>query len=54
MDVSIGDLNNAKSITVTHIKSHMKLQFIDAENLFEPTTLKACVKDYDDKSEHKD
>ncbi|KAA6395604.1 MAG: hypothetical protein EZS28_008869 [Streblomastix strix] len=32
----------------------MKLQFIDAENLFGPMALKACVKDYGDKSEHKD
>ncbi|KAA6378289.1 MAG: hypothetical protein EZS28_026184, partial [Streblomastix strix] len=54
MGVPIGDLNNTKSITVTHKKSHMKLQFIDAENLFGPMTLKACVKDYGDKSEHKD
>ncbi|KAA6366663.1 MAG: hypothetical protein EZS28_037810 [Streblomastix strix] len=54
MGVPIGDLNNTKSITVTHKKSHMKLQFIDAENLFGPMTLKACVKDYDNKSEHKD
>ncbi|KAA6373364.1 MAG: hypothetical protein EZS28_031109 [Streblomastix strix] len=52
--VPIGDLNNTKSITVTHKKSHMKLQFIDTENLFRPLTLKACVKDYGDKSEHKD
>ncbi|KAA6312714.1 MAG: hypothetical protein EZS28_055878, partial [Streblomastix strix] len=52
--VPIGDLNNIKSITVTHKKSHMKLQFIDAENLFGPMTLKACVKDYGEKSEHKD
>ncbi|KAA6359894.1 MAG: hypothetical protein EZS28_044579, partial [Streblomastix strix] len=36
MGVPIGDLNNTKSITVTHKKSHMKLQFIDAENLFGP------------------
>ncbi|KAA6394111.1 MAG: hypothetical protein EZS28_010361 [Streblomastix strix] len=50
----ICDLNNTKSITVTHKKSHMKLQFIDAENLFGLMTLKACVKDYGDKSEHKD
>ncbi|KAA6386873.1 MAG: hypothetical protein EZS28_017600, partial [Streblomastix strix] len=34
--------------------SQMKLQYIDAENLFGPMTLKACVKDYGDKSEHKD
>ncbi|KAA6366537.1 MAG: hypothetical protein EZS28_037936 [Streblomastix strix] len=54
MSVSIGDPNNTKSITVIHKKSHMKLQFIDAENLFGPMTLKACVKDYVDKSEHKD
>ncbi|KAA6402765.1 MAG: hypothetical protein EZS28_001710 [Streblomastix strix] len=54
MGVPIGDLNNTKSITVIHKKSHMKLQFIDAENLFGPTTLKACVNDYGDKSEHKD
>ncbi|KAA6319776.1 MAG: hypothetical protein EZS28_054777, partial [Streblomastix strix] len=54
MGVPIGSLNNTKSITVTHKKSHMKLQFIDAENLFGPMTLKACVKDYGDKSEHKD
>ncbi|KAA6388823.1 MAG: hypothetical protein EZS28_015648 [Streblomastix strix] len=54
MGVPIGDLNNTKSITETHKKSHMKLQFIDAENLFGPMTLKACVKDYGDKSEHKD
>ncbi|KAA6370641.1 MAG: hypothetical protein EZS28_033832 [Streblomastix strix] len=54
MGVLIGDLNNTKSITVTHKKSHMKLQFIDAENLFGPMILKACVKDYGDKSEHKD
>ncbi|KAA6375298.1 MAG: hypothetical protein EZS28_029175 [Streblomastix strix] len=54
MGVPIGDLNNTKSITVTHKKLHMKLQFIDAENVFGPMTLKACVKDYGDKSEHKD
>ncbi|KAA6396527.1 MAG: hypothetical protein EZS28_007949 [Streblomastix strix] len=54
MGVPIGDLNNTKSITVIYKKSHMKLQFIDAENLFDPMTLKACVKDYGDKSEHKD
>ncbi|KAA6372176.1 MAG: hypothetical protein EZS28_032297 [Streblomastix strix] len=54
MGVLIGDLNNTKSITVIHKKSHMKLQFIDAENLFGPMTLKVCVKDYGDKSEHKD
>ncbi|KAA6374577.1 MAG: hypothetical protein EZS28_029897, partial [Streblomastix strix] len=54
MGVPIGSLNNTKSITVTHKKSHMKLQFIDAENLFGPMTLKACVKDYGDKSEYKD
>ncbi|KAA6391373.1 MAG: hypothetical protein EZS28_013102 [Streblomastix strix] len=54
MGVPIDSLNNTKSITVTHKKSHMKLQFIDAENLFGPMTLKACVKDYGDKSEHKD
>ncbi|KAA6392695.1 MAG: hypothetical protein EZS28_011780 [Streblomastix strix] len=54
MGVPIGGLNNTKSISVTHKKSHMKLQFIDAENLFGPMTLKACVKDYGDKSEHKD
>ncbi|KAA6359568.1 MAG: hypothetical protein EZS28_044905 [Streblomastix strix] len=54
MGVPIGDLNNTKSITVTNKKSHMKLQFIDAENLFGPMTLKACVKDYGDKTEHKD
>ncbi|KAA6381239.1 MAG: hypothetical protein EZS28_023234 [Streblomastix strix] len=54
MGVPIGSLNNTKSITVTHNKSHMKLQFIDAENLFGPMTLKACIKDYGDKSEHKD
>ncbi|KAA6378186.1 MAG: hypothetical protein EZS28_026286, partial [Streblomastix strix] len=54
MGVPIGSLNNTKSITVTHKKSPMKLQFIDAENLFGPMTLKACVKDYGDKSEHKD
>ncbi|KAA6404190.1 MAG: hypothetical protein EZS28_000273, partial [Streblomastix strix] len=54
MSAPIGNLNNTKSITVTHKKSHMKLQFIDAENLFGPMTLKACVKDYEDKSEHKD
>ncbi|KAA6376985.1 MAG: hypothetical protein EZS28_027488, partial [Streblomastix strix] len=53
MSVHIGDFNNNKSITVTHKKSHMKLQFIDAENLFGPMTLKACVEDYGDKSEHK-
>ncbi|KAA6396568.1 MAG: hypothetical protein EZS28_007901 [Streblomastix strix] len=53
MGVPIGDLNNTKSITVTHKKSHMKLQFIDAENLFGPMTLKACVIDYGDKTEHK-
>ncbi|KAA6399003.1 MAG: hypothetical protein EZS28_005475 [Streblomastix strix] len=52
--VPIGDLINTKSITVTHKKSHMKLQFIDTENLFESMTLKACIKDYGDKSEHKD
>ncbi|KAA6402982.1 MAG: hypothetical protein EZS28_001487 [Streblomastix strix] len=54
MGLPIGSLNNTKSITVTHKKSHMKLQFIDADNLFGPMTLKACVKDYGDKSEHKD
>ncbi|KAA6386821.1 MAG: hypothetical protein EZS28_017652 [Streblomastix strix] len=54
MGVPIGDLNNTKSNTVIHKKSHMKLQFIDTENLFGPMTLKACVKDYGDKSEHKD
>ncbi|KAA6370068.1 MAG: hypothetical protein EZS28_034405, partial [Streblomastix strix] len=54
MGVPTGSLNNSKSITVTHKKSHMKLQFIDAENLFGSMTLKACVKDYGDKSEHKD
>ncbi|KAA6379505.1 MAG: hypothetical protein EZS28_024968, partial [Streblomastix strix] len=54
MGVPIGDLNNTKSITVTHKKAHMKLQFIEAENLFGPMTLKACVKDYGDQSEHKD
>ncbi|KAA6386777.1 MAG: hypothetical protein EZS28_017696 [Streblomastix strix] len=54
MGVPIGSLNNTNSITVTHKKSHMKLQFIDAENLFGPMTLKACVKDYGDKTEHKD
>ncbi|KAA6370193.1 MAG: hypothetical protein EZS28_034280 [Streblomastix strix] len=54
MGVAIGDLNSTKSITVTHKKSHMKFQFIDAENLFGPMTLKACVKDYSDKTEHKD
>ncbi|KAA6364852.1 MAG: hypothetical protein EZS28_039621 [Streblomastix strix] len=54
MSAPIGNLNNTKSITVTHKKSHMKLQFIDAQNLFGPMTLKACVKDYGDKSEHKD
>ncbi|KAA6382721.1 MAG: hypothetical protein EZS28_021752 [Streblomastix strix] len=54
LGVPICDLNNTKSITVTHKKSHMKLQFIDAENLFGPMTLKACVKDYGDKSEHQD
>ncbi|KAA6385685.1 MAG: hypothetical protein EZS28_018787 [Streblomastix strix] len=54
MDVSIGDLNNAKSITVTRKKSHRKLQFIDAVNLFGQMTLKACFKDYGDKFEHKD
>ncbi|KAA6399733.1 MAG: hypothetical protein EZS28_004739 [Streblomastix strix] len=54
MGVLIGDLNNTKSITVTYKKSHMKLQFIDAESKFGPMTLKACVKDYGDKSEHKD
>ncbi|KAA6403787.1 MAG: hypothetical protein EZS28_000680 [Streblomastix strix] len=54
MDVRIGYLNNTKSITVTHKKSHMKLQFIDAQNLFGQMTLKAYVKDYGDKSEHKD
>ncbi|KAA6401812.1 MAG: hypothetical protein EZS28_002661 [Streblomastix strix] len=54
MGVPIGDLNNTKSITVTHKMSHMKLQFIDAENLFGPMTLKAYVKVYGDKSEHKD
>ncbi|KAA6403411.1 MAG: hypothetical protein EZS28_001058 [Streblomastix strix] len=36
MCVTIGDLNNTKSITVKHKKSRMKLQFIDAENLFGP------------------
>ncbi|KAA6377597.1 MAG: hypothetical protein EZS28_026877 [Streblomastix strix] len=54
MGVPIGDLKNTKSITVTHKKSHMKLQFIDAENLFGPMTLKACVKDYGDKTVYKD
>ncbi|KAA6400983.1 MAG: hypothetical protein EZS28_003495 [Streblomastix strix] len=54
MGVPIGDLSNTKSITVTHKKSYMKFQFVDAENLFGPMTLKACVKDYGDKSEHKD
>ncbi|KAA6366358.1 MAG: hypothetical protein EZS28_038115 [Streblomastix strix] len=54
MGVPIGDSNNTKSITVTHKKSHMKFQFIDAENQFGPMTLKACVKDYGDKTEHKD
>ncbi|KAA6400656.1 MAG: hypothetical protein EZS28_003821 [Streblomastix strix] len=54
MGIPNGDLNNTKSITVTHKKSHIKLQFIDAENLFGPMTLKACVKDYGDKTEHKD
>ncbi|KAA6386526.1 MAG: hypothetical protein EZS28_017948 [Streblomastix strix] len=54
MGVPIGDLNNNKSITVTHKRSQIKLQFIDAESLFGPMTLKACVKDYGDKSEHKD
>ncbi|KAA6396467.1 MAG: hypothetical protein EZS28_008004, partial [Streblomastix strix] len=52
--VPISDLNNTKSITVTNKKSHMKQQFIDTENLFEPMTLKDCMKDYGDKSEHKD
>ncbi|KAA6401894.1 MAG: hypothetical protein EZS28_002578 [Streblomastix strix] len=32
----------------------MKLQFIDAENLFGPKTLKACVKDYGEKSQDKE
>ncbi|KAA6356577.1 MAG: hypothetical protein EZS28_047896, partial [Streblomastix strix] len=32
----------------------MKLQFNYAENLFGPMTLQACIKDCDDKSEHKD
>ncbi|KAA6372759.1 MAG: hypothetical protein EZS28_031714 [Streblomastix strix] len=54
MGVPIGDLNNSKSITVPYKKFHMKFQFIDAENLFGPMTLKACVKDYEDQSEHKD
>ncbi|KAA6385368.1 MAG: hypothetical protein EZS28_019105, partial [Streblomastix strix] len=54
MDIPIGDLNNTQSITVTNKKSRMKLQFIDAENLFVPMTLNAFVKDYSDKSEHKD
>ncbi|KAA6364839.1 MAG: hypothetical protein EZS28_039634, partial [Streblomastix strix] len=54
MGVPIGDLNNTKSIIVTHKKLHLKLKFIDAENLFGPMTLKACFKDYGDKSEHKD
>ncbi|KAA6372559.1 MAG: hypothetical protein EZS28_031914, partial [Streblomastix strix] len=54
MGVHIDDRNNTKSITVMHKKSHMKLQFIDAENLFGPMTLKSCVKDYGDKSKHKD
>jgi hypothetical protein len=48
MGVPIGDLNNTKSITVTYKKSNMKLQFIDAENLFGPIIFKACVKDYRD------
>ncbi|KAA6392556.1 MAG: hypothetical protein EZS28_011919 [Streblomastix strix] len=52
--VPIGDLNNTKSITVTHKKSHMKLQFIDIENLFGLKTLKAYVNNCEDKSEHKD
>ncbi|KAA6380103.1 MAG: hypothetical protein EZS28_024370 [Streblomastix strix] len=54
MGVPIGDLNNTKSITVTHKKSLMKLQFIDAQYLFGPMTLKAYVKDCGDKTEHKD
>ncbi|KAA6386174.1 MAG: hypothetical protein EZS28_018300 [Streblomastix strix] len=54
MGVPIGDLKNTKSITVTHKRSRMKLQFIDAENLFGPMTLKTFVKDYGDKTEHKD
>ncbi|KAA6308555.1 MAG: hypothetical protein EZS28_056667, partial [Streblomastix strix] len=39
MGVLIGDLNNTKSISVTHKKSQMILQFIDAENLFGPREL---------------
>ncbi|KAA6358819.1 MAG: hypothetical protein EZS28_045654 [Streblomastix strix] len=54
MGVPIDSLNNTKLITVTNKKLYMKLQFIYAKNLFGPITLKACVKDYDDKSEHKD
>ncbi|KAA6366526.1 MAG: hypothetical protein EZS28_037947, partial [Streblomastix strix] len=54
MGMLIGDLNNTKSITVIHKKSHMKLQFIDAENQFVPMTLEACVKHYGDNSKHKD
>ncbi|KAA6403911.1 MAG: hypothetical protein EZS28_000567 [Streblomastix strix] len=54
MGVPIGDLNNTKSITVTYKKSYMKLQFIDADNLFGSMSLKACVKDHGDKSENKD
>ncbi|KAA6376146.1 MAG: hypothetical protein EZS28_028327, partial [Streblomastix strix] len=54
MGFPIDDLNNIKSITVTCKKSNMKLQFIDAENLLGQMKLKAYVKDYGDKSEHKD
>ncbi|KAA6360087.1 MAG: hypothetical protein EZS28_044386, partial [Streblomastix strix] len=54
MGVPIGDLNNTKSITVSHKKLHMKLYFIDAQNLFAPTTSQICVKYQSDKSEHKD
>ncbi|KAA6386419.1 MAG: hypothetical protein EZS28_018055, partial [Streblomastix strix] len=54
MGAPIGDINNTKSITETHKKSHMKQQFINAKNLLGPMTLKSCVKYYRDKSEHKD
>ncbi|KAA6399793.1 MAG: hypothetical protein EZS28_004683 [Streblomastix strix] len=40
MGAPIDDLNNSKSITVTYNRSHMKLQFYDAENLFGTMTLK--------------
>ncbi|KAA6397886.1 MAG: hypothetical protein EZS28_006587 [Streblomastix strix] len=54
MVVPVGDLNNTKSIIVTYKKQLIKLQIVGAENLFGLMTLKACVKDYCDKSGHKD